>query len=485
MSGAAVSLLALELAIVISLAGALCVTALCEPLRAWSLGLAFAVAALACALAASVAYYLDPAGQVPAGYGLQGYFLGQRWFGIDELSAPLVPLVALLHFLTALATGRTKMRRFSLSLSLAAEAIGLATFSCMTPWVLIALLCLGVIPPYVELKNRRRPTRLYALHMGLFVVLLISGWAFVVPGAEQGMQTARATIPLLAAILIRCGSIPAHCWITDWFEHASFGNALLFVAPLSGVYAAVRLVAPIAPDWALRSIGFFSLATAVYAAGMAVVQKDTRRLFAYLFLSHASLVLVGVELHTSISFTGSLALWISAALSLTGLGLTMRALEARFGRLPLGRFHGLYDHSPTLAICFLILGLASAGFPGTFGFVAHELLIDGAVGVNLVVGLTVALAAAINGIAVVRAYFCLFTGTRHSSTVFLGLTLRERLAVLSLVALILFGGLFPQPVIASRHRAAEQVLQMRAAVIDEGEDDEEDNDDPNDDKDDD
>ena len=63
-----------------------------------------------------------------------------RSSALDELNAPLVPAVALLHFLTALATARTKMRRFSFSWSLAAEAIRLATFSCKEPWVLIGLL---------------------------------------------------------------------------------------------------------------------------------------------------------------------------------------------------------------------------------------------------------------------------------------------------------------------------------------------------------
>src|SRR4029079_13979874 len=157
---------------------------------------------------------------------------------------------------------------------------------------------------------------------------------------DHQRQTAWATVPLLAAILSRCGTVPAHCWLTDWFEHASFGNALLFVTPLTGVYAAVRLVLPIAPDWVLRSIGVFSLATAVYAAGMAVVQRESRRFFAYLFLSHASLVLVGLELHTPTSLTGALALWVSVALSLTGFGLTLRALEARFGRVSLAEYHG-------------------------------------------------------------------------------------------------------------------------------------------------
>ena len=195
---------------------------------------------------------------------------------------------------------------------------------------------------------------------------------------------------------------------------------------------------------------------------MATIQRETRRFFAHLFLSHASLVLVGLELHTELSLTGSLCLWFSVILSLGGFGLTLRALEARFGRLSLTDFHGLYEHSPTLAVCFLLTGLASVGFPGTLGFISTELLVDSAVEANPYVGIAVVAAAALNGIAVVRAYFLLFTGARHVSTVSLGLGLRERIAVLTLAALILGGGLFPQPGVMSRERAADEVLALRA-----------------------
>src|SRR5262249_13457556 len=317
------------------------------------------------------------------------------------------------------------------------------------------------VPAFAELINRRRPVRVYALHMGLFVGLLALGWAFVDPDAGHEGQPAWALVPLLAAVLIRCGAAPVHCWLTHWFEHAAFGIGLLFVAPLTGVYLAVRLVLPIAPDWMLQSIGVFSLATAVYAAAMAVVQREARRFFAYLFLSHAALVLVGLELHTPISLTGALALWVSASLSLAGFRLTLRALEARFGRLSLADFHGLYGQSPTLAVCFLLTGLASVGFPGTLGFVAAELVVEGAVEASPYVGLAVVLAAALNGIAVVRAYFLLFTGARHASTVSLNIGPRERFAVLTLMALILAGGLFPQPGVSSRHRAAVEIVRQR------------------------
>ena len=97
-------------------------------------------------------------------------------------------------------------------------------------------------------------------------------------------------------------------------------------------------------------------------------------------------------------------MWLSAALSLAGLGLTLRALEARFGRLSMDRFRGLYDHAPALAACFLLTGLGSVGFPGTLGFVAAELRIDAVIAANPAAGVAMVLAAAVNGIAVVRAY---------------------------------------------------------------------------------
>lgn len=451
----------LEIAIVAAFVGGLCAGLFRNPLRAWRVGLVFAAAALACSLAACIAFYYGRFAGADVRWSLWHRLFGWDLFIVDELGAPLLPLVALMHFLTALATGRTNMRGFSLSWSLTSEAIGLATFGTAGQWWLVSLLIAGVLPAYVELVNRGKPTRVYLFHMTLFIGLLVLGSAGIDASAASRSRPIWAIVALLAAILIRCGAVPVHCWLPDWFEHASFGNALLFVTPLTGVYAAIRLVLPIAPDWIMRGIGLFSLATAMYAAGMSLVQKDTRRFFAYLFLSHASLVLVGLELNTVISLTGALALWVSTALSLAGLGLTLRALEARFSRLSLQRYHGLFEQTPTLAVCFLITGLASIGFPGTLGFVATELLVEGAIEANLFVGLAVALTAAINGIAVVRVYFLLFTGARHVSTVSLGITTRERFAVLTLATLIFAGGLVPQPGISSRFRAATSVLRQR------------------------
>src|SRR5690606_17637545 len=98
---------------------------------------------------------------------------------------------------------------------------------------------------------------------------------------------------------------------------------------------------------------------------MALVQREGPRIFCFLFLSHSSLVLVGLELVTPIGLTGGLCVWLSVGLSLAGFGLSLRCVEGRIGRVSLDEFHGLYESMPTLAALFLITGLASIGFPGT------------------------------------------------------------------------------------------------------------------------
>jgi NADH-quinone oxidoreductase subunit M len=391
--------------------------------------------------------------------------LGPQALVIDELSAPMLPLAALLYLLTAVATLRTKVRRYSFSWSLVSLGLLLATLSCRQPWGIIGLLAAAAVPPYLELRAQHKPTGVYVWHMGLFVALLALGWLMAEREGSAGHHSWWAILPLLAAIFIRGGFVPVHCWLTDLFEHANFSTALLAATPIAGAYAALRLVFPFAPAWVLQTIGLVSLVTAFYAAGMALVQREARRFFCFLFLSHSALVFAGLGSATVLGLTGALCMWLSVALSLTGFGLTLRALEARRGRLSLTEYHGVYEHTPGLAICFLLTGLASVGFPGTFGFVGAELLIDGAVQAYPYLGVMVAIVAALNGIAVVRAYFLLFTGTPHISSVSLQIRGRERLAVLTLAALILGGGLYPQPGVASRHHAASTLLGDRTADV--------------------
>lgn len=451
----------LEISILLPLIGSIWVSRVADADEARRVCLVFAALTFACAFGEWQDFdYLHVSEADDRWHFLQR-IVGHPILVIDHLSAPLLPLAALLFLLTAVATLRTKIRRFSFPGMLVSEAILLATLSCKEPIGVIVLLSLGVIPPYLELRAREKPTGVYVTHMAAFVLCMIVGWWFVVQEGADQVHSFWALVPLLLAIFIRGGIVPVHCWMTDLFEHATFGTALLYVTPIAGAYAAIRLVVPICPDWVLRGIGLVSLTTAVYAAGMALVQREARRFFCYLFISHSALVFVGLEAVTPIGLTGGLCVWLSGSLALTGFGLTLRAIESRRGRLGLVDFQGLYYVSPALAVCYLLTGLASVGFPGTSGFIGMEMLVDGAVTAYPYIGIAVVFASALNGIAVVKSYFLIFTGTRHTSTVVLSSRQRERWAVLTFTGLIFVGGFVPQPGVSTRYEAAEELLQKR------------------------
>lgn len=447
-----------EAAILLPLLGAIWVRRLRDPREARRHSLIVCGLTLMCAFAEWLEISLaDDVRAVHQGWDLL--------FEIDAMSAPLLVLAALLYLLTVLSTLSTTARRSSFSSVLIAEAILLATFSSIQPWVLIALLVGGTLVPLAELILLRKPLRVYLFHMGLFVALLVAGQFMIDLGDSNAVSLIGITL-LTAAVLVRSGIVPLHCWTTDLFEHASFGTALLFVAPMVGAYAAIRLVFGIAPEWLLHGIAVVSLVTAVYSAGMAVVQREARRFFCYLFLSHSSLVFVGLAMATPLGVTAALCAWLSVGLTMGGFGLTLRALETRNGTLSLDKFHGLFAHTPRLAALFLLTGLASVGFPGTVGFVGAELLVDAAAQVYPLAEIAVVIAAALNGLSVLHAYFRIFTGTHHVSSIDLHSRRRERLSIIIMSALILGGGLYPQPGVASRYHVATELVHERQRRLD-------------------
>ena len=452
----------LELAIMVPLLGALWVSRVRDAEWAQRRSIIVLTATFLCTIGAWIDFAYQNVDTAHDRWSVLTRLFGDDVVVLDELSAPLLSLAALQYLMTAVVTLRTKVRRFSFGWTLVSLSLLMATFSCHNPWALVLLLSASTVPPYVELRARNKPVGTYVSHMAVFVILLIVGWTWIAIEGPEADHSAGGIGLLMAAVLIRSGIVPMHCWLTDLFENATFGTALLYVTPMVGAYAAVRLVLPVTPDGDLRSIApLLSLVTAVYASGMALVQQESRRFFCYLFLSHSSLVLVGLESATPVALTGALSVWLSVGLALTGFGLVIRSLESRLGRLSLQDFHGLYEQMPTLAVLFLLTGLASVGFPGTFGFIGTELLMDGAVHLNPTIGVGMVLAAALNGIAVLFAYFRLFTGARHPGQVPMQIRPRERLAVLTLATLILGGGIFPQPGISSRYEAAMHILNSR------------------------
>ena len=126
----------------------------------------------------------------------------------------------------------------------------------------------------------------------------------------------------------------------------------------------------------------------------------------------------------------------------------------------LNRFHGGYERMPILAACFLILILALTGFTATLGFVDEEMLVRGAVDSFPSMGLSVVVAEAITGLAVMRIYFSLFCGRRDTGA-YLGLLRSERVGF-GLTALLLLGlGVAPGGLVRILDRAGASAMAQR------------------------
>jgi NADH-quinone oxidoreductase subunit M len=386
--------------------------------------------------------------------------LGRPLVLVDELSSLLLPFGALLFAFVLLGAPRSERAKASVRRILVAESIVLGTFATVEPTLLAFLWAMSTLNAYLELRSRetsRSSTRGVGLYMAASVVLFSLGVLL----SGSFLATAGVNLLLLAAVLIRKGVFPFHSWVLPLFEHLPLGAAILFAAPQIAAYAAVRLILPGASAALLSLIGLASLATAIYGAGLALVQDDVRRALGAFFMSQSALVMAGLDSRTPMGLAGGLALWISTGLALAGFTLTIGALEARRGQLSLSRYAGGYERMPLLAVSFLILGLASVGFPGTLGFVGEEALAHGAFTETPFRGALVLLASALNGITVMRCYFVLFCGARTVSSVAQSVRPRERVSFLVLVLVLLLGGLFPQSFFRSRLRAAEAIFDAR------------------------
>ena len=116
---------------------------------------------------------------------------------------------------------------------------------------------------------------------------------------------------------------------------------------------------------------------------------------------------------------------------------------------------------PHLAGFFLLTGLSAVGFPCTIGFTGTELLVEAAIEISPWIGGVVVVSTALNGIAILQAYFRIFTGTTHHSTIDLASVGSERIAIMTFTLLLIGAGLWPQPGVHSRFDAAVELLGHR------------------------
>lgn len=379
--------------------------------------------------------------------------------GCDELSLWLLPYVALIYLVILLFMPRSERDGASFRRLLAGLGLDLWFVSLQSPVWLALLWPLTHLPLFAQLRNDRWTRRMLLLY-------LVPGWLFFAVGALglSGHPPLWALVSLVLAIGLRKALFPAHQWLPALAERAPLGQVVAFCTPQLGAYAIVRLLSGRAPEELLVGLGVVALFTSLYAACLGVGNRSLRGVYASLFMGQTSLVYAGLQCTSETGIAGGLAVWMSSGLALTGLGVTIWALEARRGRLPLDRYHGGYARSPVLASCYLVLGLTCVGFPCSVGFLAQELLLDGTMHVYPHVGILAALTACLNGITVMRSYFHLFCGSREEYGYSQSIRNRERVALILLLAALIGVGVWPQPFFSSRSRIAHEVLLQRQAA---------------------
>jgi len=242
----------------------------------------------------------------------------------------------------------------------------------------------------------------YLQFMGTSVVLMLigvlmlgwnyadvtgSGWSFDLPllltvPIPESIQSVLFFL-LFYGLAIRTPLFPLHGWLPVVAEHGTVAVAPVFLLGLKvGIYGMLRYVFPLLPDavlqWHYYVVGF-AVVGIFYAATLALMQINLRRLLAFAVVSHTSVLVIGLFSLNHTAFQGSIMLSINFGLAGAGLIFMTGIVFWRTRTMLLDQIGGLFDRLPFIAIAFLVAGLSLVGMPGTPGFDAAHLMLEAAI----------------------------------------------------------------------------------------------------------
>ncbi len=220
---------------------------------------------------------------------------------------------------------------------------------------------------------------------------------------------------------------PLHIWLPDAMEGPTPVSALIHAATM--VVAGVYLVARLFPVYyfftpeVLHGIAYVAAFTALYAAIVACVQTDIKRVLAFSTISQIGFMLValgvsgmgtveanGLESHEGLGYMASMFhLFTHAmfkALLFMGAGAIIHTVHSN----EMSRMGGLRKQMPITHITFLVACLAIAGIPPFSGFFSKDEILTATFMFKPWLGVTMTFIAALTAFYMFRLYYNIFWG---------------------------------------------------------------------------
>lgn len=221
----------------------------------------------------------------------------------------------------------------------------------------------------------------FGFALGIFMIF----WTFgslnfsQVFSSAPNILTAGGSLATAITLLLFMGAtgksaqIPLYVWLPDAMEGPTPVSALIHAATMvtAGVYMVARcnvlyLLAPVS----LSVVAIIGIATAIYAASIALVQRDIKRVLAYSTISQLGYMFLacGVGAFSAGIFHLMTHAFFKALLFL-GAGSVIHALS---GEQDLTKMGGLRKRIPVTFWTFLAGTLAISGIPGLSGFFSKD-----------------------------------------------------------------------------------------------------------------
>ena len=223
--------------------------------------------------------------------------------------------------------------------------------------------------------------------MGFVLGLLLLAWSTAANGAisldvahieEHVHALAPATATAVALLLLvgaagKSAQLPLYVWLPDAMAGPTPVSALIHAATMvtAGIYMIARLhVVFLASPFALEVVAIVGAATALFAATIALVQTDIKKVLAYSTVSQLGFMVLalGVGAFATAIFHVMTHAFFKALLFL-GAGSVIHGMS---GEQDVSQMGGLRQKMPVTWWTFLIGTLAIAGAPGFAGFFSKD-----------------------------------------------------------------------------------------------------------------